>query len=226
MLRKLMPLVIVSAALLAACGSPSPTAPSTDPAPDSPPAAEPAPPTEPPAASTEVAPPPAEPTQTPPAPEPTEDLGAVDGLGDLDVSGPSTYSMNQGSPGAQVTVDSIDYRQDPDADRFIVNTGGEGDNGWIVGYVDEAIQAGSGFPIDVEGNRIVQVVLTSVAIPEDPELDYGEPQTIAEPRILQSVVPGTTWFEGETTFYLGVSEKVPFRVIQTDTQFTVEFEVG
>lgn len=98
-------------------------------------------------------------------------------------------------------------------DRVVFDVEGEGDPGWSVRYVDEARAAGSGQPIDVEGEAILSVALRHLAYPADlPEgIDRWDEERREGPPggVIEEVVSGTL-FEGVQTFYVGLSGQHPY----------------
>ncbi len=101
-------------------------------------------------------------------------------------------------------------------DRVVFEIGGEGQAGWDVRYVDEARSAGSGRRIDVEGDAILQVSLRNIALPPNAPADvepWDGPDRL-QPRgsgPIAEVVEDTV-FEGHHTFFVGVTDTVPFQV--------------
>ncbi len=90
---------------------------------------------------------------------------------------------------------------------------GEGTPGYRVSYVDSAVQDGSGATIDVDGDAILQVVMTGTRYPAEDEAYEGGPGTYsldASEEIEQVRLSGT--FEGTTQAFIGIDdEDTPFR---------------
>lgn len=92
--------------------------------------------------------------------------------------------------------------------------------GYVVGYVDEVVQDGSGAPVTVPGGARLRVQLRHPAY--DAAGRATLPDRVGEPlpavsgyRSLQSVVFAGS-FEGESTFGVGVRARLPFRVSVVD----------
>jgi hypothetical protein len=102
--------------------------------------------------------------------QPVEDDG-VDGC--LDGDGVLRPGIDAGREVADVcgppTVSVTDVRlgRHNGFDRMVFDIGGLRRAGWDISYVDEARAAGSGLPIDVDGQAILQVNLRNIALPPD-----------------------------------------------------------
>src|SRR4051795_5589983 len=71
----------------------------------------------------------------------------------------------QASPDAAVTVRDIRIGGPAGFDRVVFEVGGPGSPGWEVRYVDAATSQGSGDPVEVAGDAVLQVALTGAAYP-------------------------------------------------------------
>lgn len=100
-----------------------------------------------------------------------------------------------------------------DVERVVLDFLGEGAPGWRVEYVDEAVEDGSGRPVDVDGDAVLQVVATGVRYPEGDENDqvvHGKVGAEGTEVVEEVVVSGI--FEGQDQVFIGLDEQVPFRV--------------
>lgn len=116
---------------------------------------------------------------------------------------------------ARLTVTDIRTGSHDGFDRVVYELGGTGVPGWRVAYVDEALQDGSGFPVDVAGEAILEVQITGSAYPFDSGVEpYDGPDPIrAQPGGSVVEVRGALVFEGVTQSFIGVSEPgSPFTV--------------
>ncbi|TYQ14416.1 UNVERIFIED_ORG: hypothetical protein L601_000100001530 [Gordonia westfalica J30] len=116
---------------------------------------------------------------------------------------------------ARLTVTDIRTGSHDGFDRVVYELGGTGVPGWHVAYVDEALQDGSGFPVDVAGEAILEVQITGSAYPFDSGVEpYDGPDPIrAQPGGSVVEVRGALVFEGVTQSFIGVSEpRSPFTV--------------
>ncbi|MBA5847029.1 AMIN-like domain-containing (lipo)protein [Gordonia amicalis] len=112
------------------------------------------------------------------------------------------------SEGARLTVTDIRIGAHDGFDRVVYELGGTGLPGWRVSYVDDAVQDGSGFPVDVAGNAILEVRITGSAYPFDSGVEpYDGPDPVrAQPGGSVVEVRSALVFEGVTQSFVGVSE--------------------
>ena len=113
-------------------------------------------------------------------------------------------------------------------DRVVFEVGGAGTPGWDVRYVDSASSQGSGEPIDVAGDAILQVTLTGMGIPPDTgveEYSAPDPLSVAGTHVVTEV-PFDATFEGTTVTFVGTSGELPFRVYQLQNPVRVVLEVA
>ncbi|AEG44832.1 hypothetical protein [Isoptericola variabilis] len=115
---------------------------------------------------------------------------------------------------ARLTVTDVRVGAHDGFDRVVFDLGGSGTPGWRVEYVDEAVDDGSGNPVDVDGDAILQVVISGTAMPDDsgvPEYDGGPVDPDGTEAVEEVVY--RFWFEGYSTAFIGVDgERRPFRV--------------
>lgn len=99
-------------------------------------------------------------------------------------------------------------------DRVVFDLIGSDVPGYRVEYVDQAIEDGSGNPVAVDGDAILQVVITKTRYPEEGEQYEGGPGTYdaaGAEKVEEVVLSGT--FEGMTQAFVGVDDgPAPFRV--------------
>lgn len=116
---------------------------------------------------------------------------------------------------AKLTVVDIRTGRHEGFDRVVYELGGEGAPGWRVGYVDAAIQDGSGNEIPVAGNAVLQVLIDGSAYPFDSGVEQydGPNPVLAEPGGSVVEVNGSGVFEGVTQSFIGIAEPgTPFSV--------------
>ncbi len=115
-----------------------------------------------------------------------------------------------------------------DFDRVVFDFEGEGTPGYRVSYVDSAVQDGSGATIDVDGDAILQVVMTGTRYPTEDEVYEGGPGTYsldASEEVEQVRLSGT--FEGTTQAFIGVDdEDTPFRAFVLSDPSRLVVDVG
>lgn len=79
-------------------------------------------------------------------------------------------ASDRGTSGSSLEVTDITTSVHDDFDRVTFTVSGdEALAGWNVRYVDEAIAHGSGREVAVDGDAVLEVFLSGMALPEDPE---------------------------------------------------------
>ncbi|MGY1811598.1 AMIN-like domain-containing (lipo)protein [Blastococcus sp. SYSU D00820] len=132
------------------------------------------------------------------------------------------------SDGARVTVTDIRTGRHEGFDRVVFEVDGEGTPGWDVRYVDEALSQGSGEPVAVEGDAVLQVTLTGVGYPFDTGVEeYSGPDPLpGEGTQVVTEVAFDATFEGTTVAFIGTTAEVPFRVYLLEGPARVVVEVA
>jgi hypothetical protein len=130
------------------------------------------------------------------------------------------------SSDALVTVSDIRVGRQDGFDRVVFEVGGTGTPGWDVRYVDSASSQGSGKPIDVAGDAVLQVTLTGAGYPYDTEVaefTADGPVTGPGTETVTEVAFDAT-FEGTTVAFVGTRSQQPFRVylLQNPTRVVVD----
>jgi hypothetical protein len=117
------------------------------------------------------------------------------------------------SADARVTVSDIRIGAHDGFDRVVFEVGGTGSPGWDVRYVDVAAAQGTGDPVDVAGDAVLQVTLTGVGYPYDTGVEeYARgSSTGADTTVVTEVVWDAT-YEGTSLAFLGTTAQYPFRV--------------
>ena len=86
-----------------------------------------------------------------------------------------------------VTVTDIRIGAHEGFDRVVYEFGGTGTPGWTVGYVEQAIQDGSGAEVEIGGTSILAVTITGAAYPFDSGVEeYAGP--------IPSPIPVPPWW--------------------------------
>jgi hypothetical protein len=155
----------------------------------------------------------------------TEDDGSTDAPPFPANTQPDTEQASADSHG---TVSDIRIGRHDGFDRVVFEVGGTGTPGWDVRYVDEASSQGSGAPIDVEGDAILQVTLTGMGIPPDTGVDEWsgpDPLSVRDTEVVTEVAFDGT-FEGTTVAFVGTTDEVPFRVYSLSSPTRVVLEVA
>jgi hypothetical protein len=133
----------------------------------------------------------------------------------------------QASADAQVTVRDIRTGRHDGFDRVVLEVGGTGTPGWDVRYVDQASSQGSGEPVEVAGQAVLQVTITGAQIPDTTgvgEFDGPNPLPGSGTRTVTEVVYDHT-FEGTAVAFVGTTARTPFRVYALSDPTRVVVEV-
>jgi hypothetical protein len=134
----------------------------------------------------------------------------------------------EASPDAQVTVSDVRIGGREGFDRVVFEVGGEGRPGWDVQYVDQASSQGSGDPVEVAGEAVLQVTLTGVGYPYDTgveEIPAGATLAVAGTTSVTELVYDAT-FEGTSVAFVGTTARAPFRVYLLEAPTRVVLEVA
>ena len=121
------------------------------------------------------------------------------------------------SADAAVTVTDVRIGAHDGFDRVVYEFGGTGTPGWTVGYVDQAIQDGSGAEVEVGGTSILAVTITGAAYPFDSGVqEYDGPDPLTDPTatVVDEVRFGAT-FEGTTQSWIGTTTERPGFTVTT-----------
>ncbi|MEV0945763.1 hypothetical protein [Rhodococcus sp. NPDC049939] len=127
----------------------------------------------------------------------------------------SSAKSSPASDSARLTVTDVSVGQHEGFDRVVYELGGTGTPGWRVEYVDDAAEGGSGAPISMSGNGILQVLIDGSAYPFDSGVEaYSGPDPVpGVPGGTVTEVRGALVFEGVTQSFIGVTEPgLPFAV--------------
>jgi hypothetical protein len=162
---------------------------------------------------------------------PTTGSGDTDDDGGADAPPfPANAEPDTADPSADaaVTVTDIRIGRHDGFDRVVFEVEGTGTPGWAVQYVDDPTSQGSGEPIDVEGDAVLQVTLTGIGLPDDTgaeEWSGANPLSVADTETVTEVAFDST-FEGQTVAFVGTTAEVPFRVYLLEGPTRVVLEVA
>jgi hypothetical protein len=126
-----------------------------------------------------------------------------------------------------VTVTDLRIGRHDGFDRVVFETGGTGTPGWDVRYVDQATSQGSGDPVDVAGDAVLQVSITGAGYPFETgaeEYSGPSPLAVAGTEVVREVVFDAT-YEGTTVAFVGTTAQTPFRVYALENPGRVVVEV-
>lgn len=130
---------------------------------------------------------------------------------------PSTEDVAADPQRGSLAVTEVRVGSHEGFDRLVLELDGEGSAGWYVGYAPDgqATAQGSGEPIDVAGDAVLEVAIRGVAYPGDlPEgIQPWDGQRLDGPEggVIVEVVEDTL-FEGLHTFPVGTTGEQPFLV--------------
>ncbi|MCF6746423.1 hypothetical protein E9529_19530 [Blastococcus sp. KM273128] len=130
------------------------------------------------------------------------------------------------SPGAAVTVTDVRAGRQAGFDRVVLEVAGAGLPGWDARYVADPRSAGSGLPVEVAGDAVLQLVLTGVGLPGDTGVaPYAGPDPVVLGGPAVREVGIDTVFEGQLVAFLGTAGERPFRVYRLQDPNRVVVEV-
>lgn len=208
------PPLLLAAVLLAGCGTAEPaTAPSASAGETSAAAAE----------STG-----AESAVTSPDGEAAGPEGEEGGSGVPAFDGDTRPDTQEASADALVTVTEVRTGRQDGYDRVVFEVGGTGTPGWDVQYVDQAYSQGSGDPVEVAGDAVLQVTLTGAGYPYATGVEeWAGPDPL--PGNGTQTVTEVAWdatYEGTSVAFVGTTGEAPFRVYALEGPTRVVVEVG
>ncbi|SKC66896.1 AMIN-like domain-containing (lipo)protein [Krasilnikoviella flava] len=140
--------------------------------------------------------------------------GAAGGVPTADMPFAADASPDTAEPGADAALVVTDVRvgAHDGFDRVVFDLEGAGTPGWSVEYVDAPADGGSGHAVRVDGDAVLRVRLSGMAMPGEGAAEYGGATVDAEVAESVEEVVYRFWFEGYTTAFVGVDEPgLPFR---------------
>jgi len=116
---------------------------------------------------------------------------------------------------AQLLIDGVRVGLQDGFDRVVLDLSGSGEVGWRVDYVDDPVLDGSGIPVDLAGDHVLQVSALGMAYPERGDTTYDELLLVdgGDLTTVTEVLRGAP-FEGQVDVYVGTSDRSPFRVFR------------
>lgn len=132
--------------------------------------------------------------------------------------------------GSKMVVTDVRLGSHQGFDRVTFEVIGDGLAGWHVGYVDEAGAQGSGFPIEVEGDAVLKVLLSNIAypleVPEEVEPWEGPTRMHLHDSGPVIEVVSDKIYEGYQSFFVGVSGEQPFQVRRFESPQRIVLDVA
>jgi hypothetical protein len=142
--------------------------------------------------------------------------------------GDTQPATREASADALLTVSDIRTGRQDGYDRVVLELGGTGTPGWDVRYVDQASSQGSGDPVEVAGEAVLQVTVTGVGYPYDTGVEeWAGPNPL--PGNGTQTVTEVVWdatFEGTSVAFVGTRGQAPFRVYALEDPTRVVVEVA
>lgn len=130
---------------------------------------------------------------------------------------PPSATDTAAASGGPLTVTAVRAGRHAGYDRVVFELHGRtpGVPGWRVAYTTDPREDGSGRPVQVAGAATLAVVIQGVGYPFDTgeQEASGKPVVPAGSTVLRDVVLGGT-YEGQWTGWLGLRNRVPFRVLR------------
>ena len=123
-------------------------------------------------------------------------------------------------------ITDVDTGEHDDYDRVTFTL--EGDDalaGWNVRYVDGAVAHGSGHQVDVEGDAILEVTLTGMALPPDLEEDLWDDERIAVEGDGIVEIVNLSVYEGRQQIFIGTTGLNDFSVDRLEDPQRVYIDV-
>lgn len=132
--------------------------------------------------------------------------------------------------GPKMVVTDVRLGSHEGYDRVTFEVTGDGLAGWHVGYVEEARAQGSGFSIEVEGDAVLEVLLSNIAypleVPEGVEPWDGPTRMHLHGSGPVTEVVSDKIYEGYQTFFVGVSGEQPFQVRRFESPQRIVLDVA
>jgi hypothetical protein len=124
------------------------------------------------------------------------------------------------SPGAAVYVEEADTGEHEGFDRAAFHVTGEGQPGWNARYVDDAVQQGSGYDADVDGDAVIEIRMSGATYPEEGDDHWSDDITVDGDGIVE-VVHGPI-FEGIQQIFVGTTGVNGFSLDRHDGGFHID----
>ncbi|ACZ31309.1 conserved hypothetical protein [Xylanimonas cellulosilytica DSM 15894] len=164
---------------------------------------------------------------TSPTPMPSPTGPEVDEPGtDLPFVDPGTVAEAEPGDDALLSVTDVRVASHDTFDRVVFDLEGTGTPGWRVEYVDEALDDGSGLPVEVDGDGVLQVRISGTGMPMDTGVDEFSGGTVElDGESVEEVVYRFV-FEGYSTAFVGTDDRAPFRVftLENPTRLVVDVQ--
>ncbi|QPK82558.1 hypothetical protein G7Y29_06625 [Corynebacterium qintianiae] len=143
--------------------------------------------------------------------------------------GPFSTGRAQAYPdqGTELVISDVRVGSHDGFDRVVFEFDGTGTPGYVAGYNPEPMQQASGYPIDVNGNAYLEVVIQGTPMglinPDDALVKVG-PMNLAAGNI-QGVTHGGV-FEADAQYIIGLDKERPYNlhVLENPARVVVDFQ--
>lgn len=148
----------------------------------------------------------------PPAQSSAADASASPAPEEADFPADSSPDTATASADAQLVLVDVRSASHDGYDRVVLEFSGPGTAGWTAQYASAASRQGSGEPISVDGDALLDITVTGSAIPMegDPTVNAGQIAPSGTSSVTAIFNDGT--FEGITHVVIGTNGEQPFRV--------------
>lgn len=100
-------------------------------------------------------------------------------------------------------------------ERIVIEHAGTGTPAMLVEYVDNPVAPGSGLPIELDQDAILEVIWSGMASTDDIDdsqlMTVGEPITDFNTSAIQSALVNAPW-EATSSYFIGLDEERPYAV--------------
>lgn len=139
----------------------------------------------------------------------------------------TTDKVSPAAESASLTVVDIRTGRHDGFDRVVYELDGTGMPGWRVGYVDAAVQQGSGFSVELAGEAVLEVLIDGSGYPFDTGVEEfsGAMPILGDPGSSVVEINGRGVFEGVAQSFIGVRDAdTPFSVysLENPTRLVVD----
>lgn len=139
-------------------------------------------------------------------------------------SDPVQEEPQQGESGQEITGVRTGLHES--YDRVVLDlTGDEPSLGWLARLVDETFEDGSGRPVEVEGERFLELGVNGIDwTTESPDRYDGDPVQGQGTEVVTEVVFGVL-FEGQQQIFIGLREDTEYRIFSLSDPARIVIDV-
>ncbi len=156
--------------------------------------------------------------------EPTESTATVTETTTRTAAPTGTLPTEQApSHDAQLSVTGVRIGQHDGFDRVVFDLAGTGTPGWLVRFTDDPRRDGSGEPVEIDGRRVIEVIITGIGYPGDTGAAPFIGVVDGQGGITAVDVAGP--FEGQAVAFIGSAAENPgvrVSALSTPTRLVVD----